>query len=74
MKWVECSTDAGVLVFWPSWWPEKQAPRLRTAHCDGESNRSAALGMTSFILRERVEGDSLFSLIATRALSVLAKP
>jgi hypothetical protein len=44
-----------------------------TAHCDGESNRSAALGMTSFILRERVEGDSLFSLMATRALSVLAE-
>jgi hypothetical protein len=45
-----------------------------TAHCDGESNRSTALGMTSFILRERVEGDSLFSVMATRALSVLAKP
>ena len=29
--------------------------------------------MTSFIFRERVEGDSLFSLMATRALSVLAE-
>ena len=48
--------------------------RSRDTHCDEESYRSAALGMTSFILRERVRGDSLFSLMATRALSVLAKP